>query len=254
MIDLHTHILMGVDDGSRSLKESLQMARMAADSGVQGMVMTPHCNIPGLYENFDSRELRLQFEKLQEAVREAKIPLELYPGMEVFAGEGLAELIREGQLIPLNDGNYLLAEFDFEEEPSYMTFLLEMILKEGYRPLVAHPERYAAVQAESNLAYEWVQMGCALQINKGSILGRFGRREQRSAQLLLEHELAACVASDAHHAQLRTPHMTEVADYLRKTYGRECVQLLLEDNPERILRGQEIVLLEPRRFRRKWFG
>ena len=90
MIDLHAHILTGVDDGSRSLRESLQMARMAADSGVQVMVMTPHCNIPGMYENYDSRELRLQFEKLQEAVREAKIPLELYPGMEVFAGEGLA--------------------------------------------------------------------------------------------------------------------------------------------------------------------
>ena len=251
MIDLHAHILTGVDDGSRNLRESLQMARMAADSGVRRMVMTPHCNIPGMYENYDSRELRLKFEKLQEAVREAEIPLELYPGMEVFAGEGLAELIREGQLIPINDGNYLLVEFPFEEEPSFMTFLLDTVLEEGYRPLVAHPERYDAVQADPNLAYEWVRMGCALQVNKGSLLGRFGWREQESARLLLEHELAACVAS---HAQLRTPHMSETAAYLRETYGRECVQLLLEDNPDRILRGREIVLLEPRGFRRKWFG
>ena len=254
MIDLHAHILMGVDDGSRSLRESLQMARMAADSGVQGMVMTPHCNIPGMYENYDSRELRFQFEKLQEAVREAKIPLELYPGMEVFAGEGLAELIREGQLIPINDGIYLLVEFPFEEEPSFMTFLLDTVLEEGYRPLVAHPERYDAVQADPNLAYEWVRMGCALQVNKGSLLGRFGRRERETALLLLEHELAACVASDAHHAQFRTPHMGETEAYLREIFGRECVQLLLEDNPDRILKGQEIVLLEPRGFRRKWFG
>lgn len=253
MVDLHAHILMGVDDGSQSMEESLQMAHMAADSGVRAVVMTPHCNIPDIFDNYDSDSLRLRFQKLRDAVAAAGIPLELYPGMEVFGRENLAELMRNGQLIPINDGRYLLVEFEFGEEPDWMTFLLEEILQEGYTPLVAHPERYDCIQAEPNLAYHWVRMGCALQANKGSVLGRFGRRVQRTVMPLLEHELVACVASDAHHADFRTPDMGELAGYLERTFGIECVQLLLEDNPERILDSQDVVLLEPRGFGRRWF-
>ena len=253
MVDLHAHILHGVDDGAQSLRESLQMARMAVESGVRAIVMTPHCNIPGFYENYDSSELRGRFRELKDALQEENIPLKLYPGMEVFGRENLNELLRRHRLIPVNDGGYLLLEFDFEEMAYWMSFLLEEIQSAGLRPLVAHPERYRAVQEDPNLAWHWVRRGCALQVNKGSILGRFGRREQQTAELLLEHELAACVASDAHHSAFRTPHMRELADYLEQTYGRECVQLLMIDNPARILNSEDIVLLEPRGFRKKWF-
>lgn len=253
MIDLHAHVLYDVDDGSRNLEESLQMARMAAESGVWAMAVTPHCNIPGFYENYDSSELRGRFRELESAIREEGIPLKLYPGMEVFGRENLNELLKAHRLVPINDGRYLLIEFEFEEEPDWMNFLLETVREAGLRPLVAHPERYGAVQEEPNLAWNWVRMGCALQVNKGSVLGRFGRREQQTAELLLEHELAACVASDAHHSAFRTPHMSETAHYLEETYGRECVQLLMIDNPARILNSEDIVLLEPRGFRKKWF-
>lgn len=253
MVDLHAHILMGVDDGSQSLEESLQMARMAWESGVRAMAMTPHCNIPGVFDNYESDRLRQRFQQLKEAVAAAGIQLRLYPGMEVFCRENLAELLRNKQLIPINDGRYLLVEFAFEEEADWMTFLLDEVLEAGYIPLVAHPERYDVIQANPNLAYRWICMGCALQVNKGSVLGRFGRREQRAAMLLLEHELVACVASDAHHADYRTPHMEETADYLMQIFGAECVQLLMKDNPARILDSREVILLEPRRVRAKWF-
>ena len=253
MIDLHAHVLYGVDDGSRNLEESLRMARMAAESGVWAMAVTPHCNLPGFYENYDSSELRGRFRELESAVREEGIPLKLYPGMEVFGRENLNELLKAHRLVPINGGRYLQIEFEFEEEPDWMNFLLETVREAGLRPLVAHPERYGAVQADPELAYRWVLQGCALQVNKGTILGRFGRREQQTAELLLEHELAACVASDAHHSAFRTPHMSETAHYLEETYGRECVQLLMIDNPARILNSEDIVLLEPRGFRKKWF-
>ena len=155
--------------------------------------------------------------------------------------------------MPLNQTRNVLIEFDFEEAPDWMSFLLETVREAGLCPLVAHPERYGAVQADPDLAYQWVLQGCALQVNKGSILGRFGRREQHTAELLLDHELAACVASDAHHSAFRTPHMSDTAANLEEFYGRECVQLLLKDNPERILNSEDIVLLEPRGFRKKWF-
>lgn len=253
MVDLHVHILPGVDDGSSGMEESLQMARLAAASGVHAMAVTPHCNIPGVFENYDGPELRRRIKLLQEAVRRDKIELELFSGMEVFGRENLVELLDGKRLVPINDGIYLLIEFAFEETADWMTFLLKEVLKAGYVPLVAHPERYEAVKRDPQTAWRWVRMGCALQVNKGSILGRFGRGEQRTAMLLLEHELAACVASDAHHADFRTPHMGEAADYLEGYFGGGCVQLLLEDNPARILSSKEVVLLEPRGFRREWF-
>lgn len=253
MIDLHVHILPGVDDGAAGMEESLQMARLAAASGVHAMAVTPHCNIPGVCENYDGPTLRQHLKTLREAVHREKIELELFCGMEVFGRENLAELLDKKLLAPINDGIYLLIEFPFEESADWMTFLLEQVLKAGYVPLVAHPERYEAVKYDPQIAWRWVRMGCALQVNKGSILGRFGRGEQRTAMLLVEHELVACVASDAHHADIRTPHMGEAANYLENCFGGGCVQLLLEDNPARILDSREIVLLEPRGFRRDWF-
>lgn len=250
MVDLHVHILPGVDDGAQSLEESLQMARMAAASGVEVMAVTPHCNIPGMFDNYWDSSLKQRVEELQEAVKREGISLELCPGMEVFAMENLPELIRRKRLVSLNNGRYLLVEFAFEEPADWMGFWLDEVLKAGYTPLIAHPERYRCVMADPQNAYEWIRMGCALQVNKGSILGRFGRQEQRTAMLLLEHELAACVASDAHHTEFRTTHMTEVAEYLDEVFGEGCVQLLLEDNPRRILDSQTVILPEPRGFRR----
>lgn len=250
MVDLHVHILPGVDDGSQSMEESLQMARMAVAGGVDAMAVTPHCNIPGLFGNYRDTSFNQRFEELRKALKEAGIPLKLYPGMEVFAMENLPELIYQKRLVSLNNGRYLLVEFAFEEPADWMGFWLEEVLKAGYTPLVAHPERYGCVMADPRNAYEWMRMGCALQVNKGSILGRFGRQEQRTAMLLLEHELVSCVASDAHHAEYRTPHMAETAEYLDEIFGEGCVQLLLEDNPRRILESRPVILPEPRGFRR----
>lgn len=243
MVDLHAHILPGMDDGSQSMEESLTMAQMAADSGVRAMAVTPHCNIPDVFDNYDSIDFRERFRKLQQKVKEENIPLELYIGMEVFIHDNLPELIQKRKIIPINEGRYLLVEFDFGESADWMRFSLEMLLHYGYTPLIAHPERYDVVQAEPELAYKWVQMGCALQVNKGSILGRFGRKERKTAIFLLEHQLVACVASDAHHMEYRTPYMEETADYLAERFGKECVQLLLYDNPYRILESEDIVLL-----------
>lgn len=254
MVDLHVHILPGIDDGSQSLEESLFMAHMAADSGVHAMAVTPHCNIPGVFDNYDSSVFRQRFSALKKAVQEAKIDLQLFPGMEVFLTENIGELIRSKKLVGINDGAYLLSEFSFEQSAEWMTFLLEEVLEAGMIPLVAHPERYAAVIDHPQVAYEWVRMGCALQVNKGSILGRFGKPQQKTAFRLLDHELVACIASDAHHAQFRSPHMEEAAGCLEHYYGSECIELLLKDNPRRILNSRDIILLEPRGFSEGWFA
>lgn len=252
MIDLHAHMLPGVDDGSQSLEMSLEMARIAVASGVRHMALTPHCNLPGNPRtNYDSPELREWMDALQLALERENIPLELYAGCEVFSTEETPLLLRRKQLISLNDGSYLLVEFDFGEDVNFVSYILEAILDEGYIPLIAHPERYRFVVRDPGLTYEWVRMGCALQVNRGSLLGRFGESIQDTAWRLLEHQVVACVATDCHRSTFRTPHMADVKEALEEAFGPACPRLLLEDNPARILQSQPIVGLQPTPFRRR---
>lgn len=245
MIDIHSHVLPGIDDGSADLDMSLDMLAMAADSGVDTLVATPHCNIPGEFENYLSRELEELFLELQREAGREEIPLRLCRGMEIYATPELPDLLRDGRVWTLNGTRYFLTEFNFGENPDFCSHVLKQCAKLGYHPIIAHPERYYFLQRDPELAYEWCTAGYGLQINKGSLLGRFGQQAKQTATLLLEHGLAACVASDAHRPYERTTHMGEVKEYLDRVYGEEYRRLLLEENPSRILEGRDLLGYEP---------
>ena len=193
MIDLHTHILPGLDDGAPDLETSVLMAAVAAESGVTHLVATPHSNQRGAFENYASPALQVRFDCLCAAVREAGIPLELSLGMEIFGTGDVPKLLREGRLLTINGGRYLLIEFGFHEDPLRIERLLDELLAAGYWPVVAHPERYYGLQRMPNYLYDWVNRGVVLQVNKGSLFGRFGR----GAQLRRAHIRTVRVAGDA---------------------------------------------------------
>lgn len=237
MIDIHAHILPGIDDGAVDLQASLEMAELAVASGVQYLVATPHCNIPDLYKNYRDENLIKAYLDIREAVEKAGIPLQIVPGMEIYATYDLPELLRDNKLIGLNGTKYLLIEFDFDEEPSFCRNILQECLNMGYIPVVAHPERYHFVQRHPEIAFEWYEAGCHLQVNKGSILGKFGRAARRVAHIFLEENVVCCIASDAHSSWSRTPHMGEIREYMEVRYGEAYARELLEDNPRKILQG-----------------
>lgn len=245
MIDIHSHVLPGIDDGSVDMDMSLDMLAMAAESGVQTLVATPHCNIPGEFENYRSRELEELFLELQREADQEEIPLRLCRGMEIYATPELPELLSEERVWTLNGSRYFLTEFNFGENPDFCSDVLKRCARLGFRPIIAHPERYYFLQRDPELAFEWCTAGYGLQINKGSLLGRFGSQAGKTAALLLEHGLAACVASDAHRPYERTTHMGEVKAYLDRVYGEEYRRLLLEENPARILEGRDLLGYEP---------
>ena len=245
MIDIHSHVLPGVDDGSEDMDMSLEMISMAARSGVEGIVATPHCNIPGELDNYISPEIEQIWSSLAEEIRISELPIRLYRGMEVFCTPQVPELLEQGRLWTLNDTDYFLIEFSFREDPEFCTDILYQCREMGYLPIIAHPERYFFLQNDPQLAYEWCVAGYGLQINKGSLLGRFGQGPKRTADLLVDHGLAACVASDAHSPFQRTTDLGEVREYLTEVFGEEHMKLLLEINPERILSGEDLLGYEP---------
>ncbi len=239
MIDLHSHILPELDDGSQNLQESLAMARMAVESGVTAMAATPHC------ADDRSCDVHESYKLLRQALIENNIPLKLFPGMEIFGTEDTLRLLREGRLFTLNGSRYPLIEFSFRSSGERETQILRSLCKSGLRPIVAHPERYSYVQNNPEILNQWHRMGCLMQVNRGSLLGRFGIRAQELAFELIERNFAAIVASDAHSSRVRTPWMADIQNILSQEFSPTHAQTLLQKNPGRILKDEPLPPVKP---------
>lgn len=238
MIDIHTHILPQIDDGADSVDEAYEMALMAVRSGVKALVATPHSNHRDDFLDVECRKQKKVFTELEQILFQEKVPLKLYRGMEIRSSVDIIEKIKSGKLITLNHTPYVLLEFRFDEEPWWIDAIVDELQEEGLIPIIAHPERYDCVQDDPELLYDWRIKGALAQMNKGSILGRFGGRIERTAELLLENHLFTCIASDAHHAYVRTTDMRELYYYLQRHYSLEEQDKLLIRNPQSILMGK----------------
>lgn len=253
MIDLHIHILPGLDDGARTVDEALEMAEMAVESGVETLVVTPHSNQTGRFENYSTSELTGAYESFRQALAEEQIPLRILPGMEIFASDHMGRLIDDGLLSGLNHTDYFLVEFPFDAEPWWIGDILEELLEQGRIPLIAHPERYYGVQRYPMLIWEWLQLGCLTQVNKGSVFGYFGRSAQRTAETLLSNDLVTCMASDAHSPVARTPYMEDAREYLEEWFGERTAYRLLKGNPEIIISNGKVPAHGRKPEKRHWF-
>lgn len=250
MIDIHTHILPGIDDGSESTEMSLKMIEEASSSGVHSMITTPHF-YKGLYENYAGESLQKRWDSLHHAVHRAKLPVHLYQGMEIMACDDLPDLLRDGKVWTMNASSYFLLEFAFDEEPAYCQKIIDACMSSGYTPVIAHPARYYFIQDNPAIVYEWFRQGCGIQLNKGTLLGENGIRARNTAFSLLRHKVVSCVASDAHRTYWRNADMQSTEDLLLEHFGPDYTYLLTEENPDRILRNMELVGYEPVPYEKK---
>lgn len=240
MFDIHCHILPGVDDGSGNISDSVEMAKLARLSGIKGIIATPHCNIPGGYTNRWSERMQSKLADLQAAFIQRNISIALYPGQEIFLSSRYLELIRKGELITLNNSRYLLIEFDPEETADVAYRKLAQLTAEGYTPIVAHPERYGFVAEQKEAMYKIKELGALLQINKGSVNGKFGFHAMRTADQILRHRQADFISSDAHSQYSRPPYMTDIHEMICERYSADYADLLLTVNPEKVIGNKPI--------------
>lgn len=240
MIDIHCHILYGVDDGADTLAESIEMAKMAYRNGTRVIAVTPHSNTPGSRHNFWNDGLKERFLEVKNAVKEAGIPLQILSGQEIFGKGDIAELLKSGDLITLNGSRYPLIELPFKERSENVLKKLESVLAEGYVPIVAHPERYEFVTENFDSLIKIQKMGCLLQINTGSLDGNFGRGAKLNAKKMLNHHAVHVVASDAHSPYVRTPVLGDAHEYISENYSTDFADRLLLRNPKAILENKTI--------------
>lgn len=245
IIDLHTHILPGVDDGAQSMETALSMLEMAMDSGVGKIVLTPHCNVPEGPFNYYSEELAQKFRMFRDTVRDAELNIEILPGMEVFANSDVPKLLREKKLLTLNCSRYLLLEFGFNESVPFTFSLIDELCKMGCIPLIAHPERYPYVQTDPNIVFEWLRMGACTQINKGSIFGSFGVKAGKTAMQLLQNDMVTVVGSDAHDIKYRSSNMTDAFEYIESVFSSEYANVIFFENPDRIISDKSVLQNAP---------
>lgn len=240
MIDIHTHILPNMDDGAGTMEEAVKMAQMAYDSGVRSIFATPHSNVEELCRPGYLRRFQNVFHAFEEELDRRGILVRIFPGMEVYGTEEIPELLHNKKLISLNGSKYLLLEFGFRKDTARMEYLIEEITGEGFVPIIAHPERYPYVQQHPSMVYRWLEQGCALQVNKGSLFGSFGPGAAKTALYLLERRLAAFVASDAHGTTLRTPDLRAAYGFICSKFSEEYARVLLEENPGCILENKTL--------------
>lgn len=241
MYDIHSHIVYGVDDGAQSLEEAVKMVENASMHGTKGIVATSHTNVPGSYENFWDSELLERIKLLRTALAENYIDVQIFCGQEIFCTSQAVDYLKSGKVITLNNSKYPLLEFDFYEYSDSVYSKLNQIISEGYIPVVAHPERYAFVAEDEDAAIKLKQMGCVLQVNKGSLTGKFGESAFYAARRIIEERLADVIASDAHSPYVRTTNMIHVHEMISEEYSSDYADILFDINPKRILQNREII-------------
>ena len=237
MVDIHCHILPEVDDGAWDMEAAVDMAKIARDCGVKKIITTPH--FKGEPKSLEAVGFLMhQRRLLQSRLKREKIEVELLPGAEVLCVPQTMELAQVGRLPTLGTGRYVLTEFYFDASAGFMDETLHGLRQMGYLPVVAHPERYGAVQRDPELAARWFHRGIVLQINKGSVLGAFGRRAEDAAVRMLCRGNAHIIASDAHSPHVRTTDLQPVRHWCLDHLGQAYTKILLEDNPGRVAAGK----------------
>jgi len=239
MIDIHTHILPGIDDGARTLDESLAMARLALDAGDDVLFATPH--VAGSKDFPRQRQLPARLAALQSACLEAGLPVTLHPGAKVYPITGLLAAIDDGVPLTLGAaGRHLLFDSPFTGLPLKMAERVYELQLRGIAPILAHPECIAEVQLDPGVLEEHLFRGLLLQISTSSLLDPRQGQAFRAARLLLQHRWVHFLASDAHSPRARRPGLAPAAATLAELTDAETAALLTVENPRRVLAGEAI--------------
>ncbi len=235
MVDIHCHIIPGVDDGSRSWEMTREMCRVAADDGIRHIVATPHCNEQFRYD-------RDHYEQLKDNLRDASDGrLEFSIGCDFhFSYENITDAIENQKRYSINGTRYLLIEFSDYGIPPNVGELLFQFTSRGMVPIVTHPERNALLVRRPEKILGLVDAGALVQVTANSITGFWGEKARSVAEWLLAQGAVHVVASDAHDPKRRRPVLSEARNVLAKMLGGEAAEALVNENPRAIVEGRPL--------------
>ncbi|MGG7058134.1 tyrosine-protein phosphatase [Clostridium tertium] len=214
MVDLHSHLIWAIDDGSKSKEMTINMLRQAVDGGTTKLVLTPHY-LPGYYE-VPINEVKEKTKNLSDLAKEEGLDIEIYSGQEVYFSEKMLEYFNNRFIGTINESRYMLIEFNMKNFSikEVAEVLYELQLK-GIVPVIAHPERYHMFIKKPSLINEFIKEGFLFQLNIGSITGDFGKEVKKTAEIFLKSKIYSFIGSDAHRDEKRNPNMSKGAEALK---------------------------------------
>jgi protein-tyrosine phosphatase len=248
MIDLHTHLLPGIDDGAKSLEEAIQIIKQGKEIGITAICTTPHLSTSFMKDR--TQKIMENFLKLRERTSNEKIDIQLYLGSEIDLRIDFDSVRKFPYFFINQTQKYLFLELPIGEFPPFTERVLFSLLIEGLSPILAHPERSLSKEGDFERIEKLKDSGILIQVNAGSLLGDFGKMIQRGAKRLLEENLVDFISSDAHDLQRRPiTVMAEALKMVKKELGEEKGLELFERNPEKILQADNIeTKIEIKRF------
>lgn len=233
MIDLHCHILPGLDDGAPDLSQSLAMARIAVCDGITVSACTPHI-APGVYDNAGSA-IREAVEELAIDLADYGIPLRLVPGADVHLAPDLIAGLRSGRVLTLAGSRYFLLEPPHHVLPPRLEDMIFRLISANYCPIVTHPERLSWVESHFAVLQRLAASGVWMQLTAGSLTGRFGRRIRYWGERMLSEGMIQILATDAHDSGERAPRLSDACDLVARRLGDEAVEHLVFTHPMAVL-------------------
>lgn len=237
IIDMHCHVLPGLDDGAKDEEETVKMLRMAWEEGIRGIMVTPHYNIDRDKEF--SEKCREAYRRTCSLAENVNPQMRIFLGNEIYYSSGVVEALQRGEALTLNNTLYVLIEFAPYVEMLTVRKAIQELLYAGYYPILAHIERYECLRRISHVQ-ELVEMGAFMQVNASSLEGKMGIGVKWYLKKLIRAGLIHVIGTDAHGVSQRRPKIRNCLTYVDKKAGISCRKILTERNPAKIIRGENI--------------
>ena len=235
MIDTHSHILPGVDDGARDFDESVEIVKSLVSQGVTDIIATPHYVVESTFDSPRAKNIEL-LAQLRERLEKENVPVNLYLGNEIFFNEEIPQLVSGGLISPLVDSKYLLVEISLSgESTGFSEYFLEL-MNLGYKVVFAHPERYLITQNNYEILGNLYEMGVLFQCNMGSVVGKYGKAAKKLVRRLAKEKKIFMLGSDSHRP-LRSDMIIEARKKLSRYYDKEELEQVLIGNARSIIEG-----------------
>ena len=246
MIDVHSHILPNIDDGSRSIDETFNLIKEAKEAGFEGIICTSHY-MENYYET-DRPEREVWINAIHENLKNKNIEMNLYLGNEIYMSDNIIKLLEDGKATTMNDTSYVLFELPLNAEPMNLYDMVYEMQQYKIVPILAHPERYSFVQTDPELIYDLIDKGVLMQANYGSIVGQYGKKAQMIVQKFLENNMIHMLGTDAHRQNTIYPKIPEILVELKSLIGEEKLKELTTINPELVINNKRIDIRKPYKF------
>ncbi|WP_034467582.1 CpsB/CapC family capsule biosynthesis tyrosine phosphatase [Butyrivibrio proteoclasticus] len=237
-IDIHCHIMPGVDDGSPDMETSLKMLRIAAKNDITHIILTPHHK--PMHHNVSPEHNVAYTDRLQQALDREGLNIKLYSGNEIYYSDETFRELEEGRITTLAGSDYVLVEFHPTNPYKAIHNAAYQVQAAGYIPVIAHVERYSDMVSKPARVEELVDMGCLIQVNANSVMGKYGFGISSFTKKLLKNRLVHFVATDAHDTGKRAPELLECRRFVDRKFGEDYGRRIFYDNPMSIIHNETI--------------